>query len=560
MSIRKKISLSFGSMIIIMVICCLLILIQLKGIDSKYRNTLEEGLPEIETTNNIEKEIILIGSQIQTYLLGNRDIVTELEVSKENVYTYIENLKEMLPSKADQEQIAALEAKVTIFHEKVDRALSMVSSGATRGASTFYVTNVIPTRNDVVETSSLLSQKIQDAFDQAQSEATSKTTFAIILAIIIVIVAVIIGAGLSRFMYQIIAKPIYKLRNSVSDIAIGNLTAEDIEVNTKDEIGELAQSFNEMKLQLKTILSTLAENAEHLNTTAEELSASTQEVTASSFEIANQSDISVANAKRSAISAKESSFAMEETATAISKIAEATQVLHNSALNTESIADQGEVNIQSASAQMSSIYDSTKLTTQLIQKLSKQSEEIQGITNIITGITEQTNLLALNAAIEAARAGEHGKGFAVVADEVRKLAEQSKNSANQIVQLTSEIQLETRNVEKAVQSSLATVEDGVNVIQKAGKSFNEIVQAVDDMKVQIENISAVSEQISASTEKVAASVSDITSSSVLTAEQLETTASDIQLQVSTLQEISSVSTDLTDRATSLQEIVNKFKV
>lgn len=560
MSLKKKIALCFGSLIGIMVVCCLLILAQLKGIDNGYRETLEDGLPQITTTESIEKEIILIGSQIQTYLLGNKDSLAELESSRSNVGKYIEDLKLMLTSTKDEEAIANLEEKISIFYGKVDRAIDMVSSGATRGAGTYYVTNVIPTRNDVMEASSSLTAQISENFEESQSDATARTTLAIISAIIIVIVSVIIGIGLSQFMYQIIARPIYKLRNSVSFIAKGDLSVEDIEVKTKDEIGELAISFNEMKHTLRLVLTSLSENAEHLNTTAEELSASTQEVTASSLNIAYQSEASVENAHRSAVAAKESSSAMEETATAISKIAEATQTLHSTALNTESLADQGESNIQSASTQMSSIYDSTKLTTQLIQKLSKQSEEIEGISHIITGITEQTNLLALNAAIEAARAGDHGKGFAVVAGEVKKLAEQSKESANQIVQLTYEIQAETKNVESAVQKSLKTVEQGVTIIDDAGRSFNEIVSAVDDMKEQIESISAVTEQISASTEEVAASVAEISSSSEITASQLEKASVDIQIQVSTLQEIAAVSTDLNDRANSLQEVVSGFKL
>ena len=209
---------------------------------------------------------------------------------------------------------------------------------------------------------------------------------------------------------------------------------------------------------------------------------------------------------------------------------------------------------------MTTIYESTKLTTELIQKLSKQSEEIKSISRVITSITEQTNLLALNAAIEAARAGEHGKGFAVVADEVRKLAEESNASAGQIVALTNEIQTDTKNVEKAVQESLQTVEAGVGIINEAGLSFSQIENAVDDMKAQIEDISAVTEEISAAAEEVAASVAEIAAASKSTAEQAESSKETSQQQLATMQEINAVSNDLSNRAIDLQSAVNQFRV
>ena len=159
MSIKKKISLSFGAMIILMIICSLLILWQLNNIEHTYSSTIDEGLPQIETTNNIEKEIILIGSQIQTYILGNKDVLEELETSRDNIALYIGDLSSMLPSKEDQAQLVELENKVGLFYEKVDRVISMVESGASKGAGTFYVTSVKPTRNDAVETSSALSEK-----------------------------------------------------------------------------------------------------------------------------------------------------------------------------------------------------------------------------------------------------------------------------------------------------------------------------------------------------------------------------------------------------------------
>lgn len=251
---------------------------------------------------------------------------------------------------------------------------------------------------------------------------------------------------------------------------------------------------------------------------------------------------------------------MDETASAVQRIVESSQELHSKASDTAKLADHGANNINSASKQMTTIYQSTKLTTELIQKLSKQSEEIESITRVITSITEQTNLLALNAAIEAARAGEHGKGFAVVADEVRKLAEESKASASQIVTLTNDIRTDTKNVEKAVHDSLQTVEVGVGIINEAGQPFNQIEHAIGEMTTQIEDISSFTEEISAAAEEVADSVAEIAMASKSTAEQTENSTFASQQQLSTLQEINVISNELSNRALDLQKVVNQFHV
>ncbi|MER2107540.1 MAG: methyl-accepting chemotaxis protein [Solibacillus sp.] len=258
--------------------------------------------------------------------------------------------------------------------------------------------------------------------------------------------------------------------------------------------------------------------------------------------------------------ANDSAVAMDESASGIQNIAESTQIIHTDAVATRQLANEGEQSIVSAKEQMESIYISSKLTSELIGKLSKSSTEIQQISKVITDITDQTNLLALNAAIEAARAGEHGKGFAVVADEVRKLAEQSKESAQLIGNLTNEILTETTHVEQSVTEGLARVETGVHVIHEAGSSFSSIVASVEAVTVRMAEVSAVTEEMSAGTEEVSASVETLASNIREAAEQTEAITQQIEEQTASLQEINAIATNLEAKSEQLNATISKFKI
>jgi methyl-accepting chemotaxis protein len=197
---------------------------------------------------------------------------------------------------------------------------------------------------------------------------------------------------------------------------------------------------------------------------------------------------------------------IEEMAVGINKIAETSSAVSETSIDTAKQANLGNETIKKTMTQMNMINNTVLDSSQGIKNLDNRSKEIGQIVGLITNIANQTNLLALNAAIEAARAGEHGRGFAIVAGEVRKLAEQSANSANQISTLVQAIQKDTASSVENMNKVTLAVESGINVVREAGDAFQRILKSAESVADQIQDISAVSEEISAGAEEASANM------------------------------------------------------
>jgi methyl-accepting chemotaxis protein len=210
--------------------------------------------------------------------------------------------------------------------------------------------------------------------------------------------------------------------------------------------------------------------------------------------------------------------------------------------------------------QMDSISRSVQVSASALSSLEDSSKEIGNIVDVITEIASQTNLLALNAAIEAARAGEHGKGFAVVADEVRKLAEQSSKSTAQITLLIEDIQKEMGKAVHSMRQGTKEVETGIQVAKNAGNAFQHILHATQQVAEQVEDVSAVSEQMSASSQQVSATVTQLASISQTSADQITDVAAASEEQFSSLQSISESAQRLNQMAQELRNTIHVFKV
>jgi len=208
---------------------------------------------------------------------------------------------------------------------------------------------------------------------------------------------------------------------------------------------------------------------------------------------------------------------------------------------------------------MQFINKSVQQSNEVIHALSNRSKEIGKIIEVIHSISNQTNLLALNAAIEAARAGEHGKGFSVVANEVRKLAEQSRESAKLISPLITEIQKDTEHSVQIMSEVLINAEDGLSISEATSNKFAQIISSTKEIGPQIEEVSATVQQMSAGLQEVTSQSGDIVSTASLNAGSAEEVAATSQEQLASMDEIAHSANYLTLLAEELMISVNMFK-
>lgn len=373
-------------------------------------------------------------------------------------------------------------------------------------------------------------------------------------------IALVAALILMYFIIRAITKPIVSLNRSARRVSEGYLN-EQIKIDRKDEIGQLAQNYNLMVESLRNIVVDISDTSGMLASSSQQLTATTEENSRATSYVAELVQDSSAGAETQTSAMAETSRSMEEMSSGIQKIAEAAASIVDSSTNTEADVQAGSQKIEEMSRQMDAIRQSTLHSSELISQLNGLNSQVSDMSSAISNIAVQTNLLSLNAGIEAARAGEHGRGFAVVATEVRKLADQSKTTAGNIqdtiVQMT---ELIDRTYEAIHDKVSADVELGMQVTLEAKEAFSSIEQSTAKINGQIHDISAITQEMSAGAEEVAASVQEISNISRSTSDAFQNVTAATEQQLASMEEISASATELSKMAADLQHKVERFKL
>lgn len=338
--------------------------------------------------------------------------------------------------------------------------------------------------------------KIEDELGKtAFEDAAAANRRAITTAIIVMLLAIAGSIGVSFVMARGISSRIAQATASTRRIAEGDLTTEIVR-NGHDEVGQMLEALSRMQQSLREIIGDIASNVGRVHESANDMSTTANRINES---VQSQSEALSSTAA-----------AVEEMTVSISQVSDNADSARGVAEQTAKIATDGKQLVDGAATEINKIAESVNITERTILELQTSSQQISQIANVIKEIADQTNLLALNAAIEAARAGEQGRGFAVVADEVRKLAERTGKSTNEIKQMIDAIQAQTSNAVVQMGKASQQVDTGVTMIRNLQEPLDELKQcsaaavaSLVDLTNAAHEQSDASTQISQNVERIA---------------------------------------------------------
>ncbi len=396
----------------------------------------------------------------------------------------------------------------------------------------------------------------------AANAANDRITSSAVLSMALLAVAVILASVLSFYLTRQVTVPLKNIVTALGEMAAGDFSRRtDAGLSSRrDEFGHVSAALDKMKVNLKQLIRDVQLKAEQLSAASEELSASAEQssqaagqVTSSIAEVAGGADKQIRSVDQAVATA-------EKNAIDITTVAQSAKNADRTSRQTALAAENGRKIIENTCRQMAHIEETVGNSAQAVSKLGERSQQIGQIIDTISGIAGQTNLLALNAAIEAARAGEQGRGFAVVADEVRKLAEQSEAAASKIAQLIGEIQAETNQAVASMHSGAEEVRTGARIVDDAGNAFGSITELVAEVSSQVEGIAEAAQQLSAGGQSIVDAVRKIDEISKVTAEQTETVSAATEEQSASIEEIAATSRNLAKMAEELQDAVTRFRL
>lgn len=394
---------------------------------------------------------------------------------------------------------------------------------------------------------------ISESETQAVVNKIAKTT------IELAIIALIIGIVIALIITRAVTKELKTLNNAMDMMADGKLTYR-INVKSKNELGQAEANYNVMADQISSLIKGVEEKSGVLITASQKISNVSESTTETVNQVSEAIQSVSIGASGQAESTQKVTSEVELLASKLHETKAYVSDINDMSVETKQLSDQGLTIVDDLIEKGEKSKDNSRFSKNVVNEMIESINKINFISDAITEITEQTNLLSLNASIEAARAGESGRGFAVVADEIRKLAEQSQSSTDEIKQIVKEISAKSVVAEKTMDESVDIIDEQNKSINDAKELFGHISDAVNALKEGLDNIASLNEQMDASRENVVKSMEDVASVSTETAAASEEVSASAEEVNATMHTLNQFTVELDEIATHLTEAINRFEL
>ncbi len=517
-------------------------------------SAIRSKLLTVTEIKNIQKNIDNFSKNERNFIIHSKNDEKQTEYA-ENTLTYLNNTKTRL-----------LEYKNLLKEDKDKEKIDNLTSRIEEQFFIFTKIRELEIKKDqqkpiMIQASNNFVSKAENIYSSQTKETNNSIKLALQQASLGAIVALILGIIFSIVITIIITKPINKTTEVLKNIAEGegDLT-QRLEINSNDEIGQLSKWFNLFVDKINIVVKEIISNSNILSESIENTSIAMEQANQGAQEVAKSISTISEGAQNNSSIVQQTTASIQEVSSSAEAIFQSSSDIDTSVANILKATNIGSNNVKEVVNSIEKLDTTSTKVADVIKELKLSSEKIGDIISIITSITEQTNLLALNAAIESARAGEAGKGFAVVAEEIRKLAEESKNSAEQISTIITDIQAKTQETNEIIDKEQEIVKQSVHKVNVTNKEFTNIHNLVEEITNKIKTMTKSSEQQSLISQEMAKAMESLSTEVQDSASASQQVSASIEEQVSTFEEIGSSVDKIRNISKNLHNQTDKFKV
>lgn len=537
LKMQEKLALGFGVVLFLMLVMTAISFFEVARVKSNLEDIVDDRYPKIVLSNEVIKRTLDNGRLVRNAILvrdraAAEKAIEQIEANRKANSVSLEKMEKLISTPKGRELFAALTAARSKVADNYERMYAQIRAENHSESTAFLLKEFAPANNAYIKALEEMADFQSGLMDKSRSAALETFVEMRNVMVASVVIALLLGGFVALTLSRSLAKQLEQSVRQSEKIAKGDFSSNgDVsQYSLRTEIGRLMHAQDAMRTGLIQVLEDVRSNANQVNDSARELSSVSEQVAVS--------------VQRQADSTSSASATLEELSVSIDQVSDNAKDASARASQAGTLAQEGAALVHDSVQRINGVSESAQQTYQEMDQLKQDVVAIGNIVNVIRDVADQTNLLALNAAIEAARAGEQGRGFAVVADEVRKLAERTTSSAQEITGMIHSVQ---NGAERVVESMTKNQESVVRVTESAGRtntSIQSVQLSAEDVLSSIANINmALGEQRIASQEL---------------AKTMETVAQMAEENSATAEELSTTSQVLTNLSGDLRQVVGRF--